>query len=498
MVNSAKCATPTERKQAPQYLARPASFNQESALLAHELRVEKAQNGLSFLWPVGFRCHKEIDAEVLTKALDALVQRHDSLRMGLVRSDAYSERHRQLLLTTYGRTGLFVPGLYEQVICETAIIPTTHIDISCNVDTLLNSVAGTDLSRPMDNGTPPLVRATVARGADSTTTILIVASHLIFDGWSVHIFGKELGQLYNRLYGSGDCSLPPVPVQYPAFTTWEHCRLRSGASDGDVRFWLGHYIHAAKAAIRHHELPFALLQGQIARPSVCVLRSSLSADMTATIKRVASQCGLTPYVICRTAFAIVLHAYTRKSRLALWANFANRAFVGGHNLLGWCATTHLLLTDITNDPTWRELSEQLARQMAHARMHERLPISALWLRTGRRLDLGDTRVNFDVMPGASSRRDGTRNDGEVFEQVIVSGGREWMDLDVRISVQADRYSFVVMFNAVRYSRGGVMEMLAHLSGVLSIMLNDNCRISHCVDGIANHPCSEQPGDSAEH
>ena len=92
-----------------------------------------------------------------------------------------------------------------------------------------------------------------------------------------------------------------------------------------------------------------------------------------------SRLRITPYVFFRTAVAILLHAYTGRARLSFWANFANRRFPGSERLIGWCATTHILLTDVTSNPSFAELCYQVDHGIREAQRNEELPIQGLWL-----------------------------------------------------------------------------------------------------------------------
>ena len=93
--------------------------------------------------------------------------------------------------------------------------------------------------------------------------------------------------------------------------------------------------------------------------------------------------------------------------------------------------------------------------------------------------IDETRVNFDYWRESSGAWRHER-----IQPVTLSGGREWMDLDIRVLDQDSGLSLWVTFNGNRYDREGILEMLGSLRQIiLRMVANGDEKVSRCMDFI---------------
>jgi hypothetical protein len=89
---------------------------QEGRLIGEELRRRMTGNSQSLTqFAIAFASENPINRVALTRAFNAVVARHSALRTIVVPSPRYKRgRLRQMQLQTFARTGMYIPGLYEQ------------------------------------------------------------------------------------------------------------------------------------------------------------------------------------------------------------------------------------------------------------------------------------------------------------------------------------------------------------------------------------------------
>src|SRR6185436_9717599 len=85
--------------------------------------------------------------------------------------------------------------------------------------------------RPFDLERGPLFRAVLFTAARGERVLLLVAHHLVFDGWSLWVLFFEL-----RLLSEG-AALPALPAEYADFVRWQEEMLAGPAGERLWEFW---------------------------------------------------------------------------------------------------------------------------------------------------------------------------------------------------------------------------------------------------------------------
>jgi hypothetical protein len=424
-------------------------------------------------FPIGFLSDRPINRLALSRALDDLVYRHDALRTSFTATDWYSDRDRGMQVTCFRRTALFIPGLYTQNVSTDARPAMREMHVDAVDDETVASVVEAEIDSATAGDAPHVIRSVLLQGPD-THLLIILMSHLVADGWSVHVFQRELLALYEaHLNGQPRPPLPRV-AQYPQFAVAQHREVMSGALAADAAYWLRQWTNMAGASISHQDIPFA--RTVIFRPTFAIARARLCPADSARVVEIAGKLRTTPYLLVRTAVAIVLHHYTGKPRVAFWANFANRRTTRLGNMIGWCANTHPVTVAVESSIRCTNLCRTVANATLECQAHEAIPLPAVWRLSGRNLAIaGDTRINFDGWPVLQpSEVQGT------LTPVVIPGGRRWMDFDLRLRHDGSAFSLIATYNKGRYAEGGVTDMLASVERVVSAMaVDESATVESC-------------------
>ncbi|HWO67998.1 MAG TPA: amino acid adenylation domain-containing protein, partial [Umezawaea sp.] len=162
-----------------------------------------------YLSPSLVRLRGRLDVDALTTALTALVARHESLR------------------TTFET----VDGHGVQVVNPPYPVEVPVLDVPGGEDGLAEVLAR-ESTRPFDLGRGPLLRPSLLRVAEDDHVLLLLAHHIITDGWSNGVLTTELNLLYR-----GGTALPELPVQYADFAVWQRDRLTGPRLDEQLSYW---------------------------------------------------------------------------------------------------------------------------------------------------------------------------------------------------------------------------------------------------------------------
>ena len=427
----------------------PLLHKQERRLIADELvrRVTGTSKNIA-QFAMAFAAEEPIDRGALTRALNAAVARHAALRTVFVPSSRYDDAFRTTQLQTFFRTGLYVPGLYEQHPLEQATVDVSERAWSGDGQEL-EALAAEECGRFLDPATAPALRALLVAGVRQQL-VIVNLSHLVLDLWAIALLHREVAHAYAAFVAGVPWEQAPVLQQHDLVAE-ETARVQSPEGERDLAYWTAHYGALGDALITASELPFGT--GVPARLTADVVRVPLSED---DARQVHQACrGRPDYAFWRTMYGIALGMLVNKTRVAFTANFLNRRRPGAQNVLAWCAHPHMLAVDAPWSSPWADVWRHVRSGVRQAQVHERCSCDSVAQRLGRPI-VTNTSLAFDVVPGHSPYADAP------LQPVDVPGVVPLSDLTVRVHHVSHAYALVATFNNSRYDAGGVSRLLTLL------------------------------------
>ncbi|HVR99684.1 MAG TPA: amino acid adenylation domain-containing protein, partial [Thermoanaerobaculia bacterium] len=327
-----------------------------------------------------FRLEGRLDVAAFRWALDEIVRRHEALR------------------TTFDE----VDGRPVQRIAAACPFNLPLVDLSGMGPSLAEvHRLATDLARyPFDLARGPLFRGLLLRRADADHAVLFAFHHVIFDGWSVGIFLRELGALYTAGLAGKPSPLPSLPLQYADFAVWQRQWLQGEVLERQMGYW--------RRALA--DLPLLGLPTDHPRPAVPSSRGgtvhlSLGRELTRAVRDLGRRRGATPFMVLLAAFHALLQRYTGEDDVAVGTPIANRNRGEIEGLIGFFVNVLVLRGDLSGDPGFRALVDRAREVSLGAFAHQDLPFEKVVEKLQPERDLGRNplyQVGFQVMNAPAS------------------------------------------------------------------------------------------------
>ncbi|HVB27458.1 MAG TPA: amino acid adenylation domain-containing protein, partial [Mycobacteriales bacterium] len=348
----------------------PLSFGQQQLWILD--RIDPGN--VTYSIPIVARLRGALDPSALERSLNAVVARHESLRTSFPAVDG---RPRQAIAPEL-RLALPVVDLRG--------LPAAELEAEAHRRLQADIAASFDLQRG------PLLRALLLQLADDEHLVLLDVHHIVSDGWSTGVLLRELAALYAAFTTDQPASLPDLPIQYADYAAWQRARLAAGDYADQLAYW------RAQLA----DLPAALdLPTDHPRPAV---RSGRGARLPislppALVERLTALCqaeGVTLFMALTAAFQTLLHRYTGQDDVVVGTPIANRRRRDLEDLVGFFVNTLVLRTDLSGNPTLRQLLRRVREVTLGAYAHQELPFQTLVETLAPRRDLSLTPL-FQVM-----------------------------------------------------------------------------------------------------
>ncbi|PRP97400.1 Linear gramicidin synthase subunit D [Enhygromyxa salina] len=351
-------AGPGEGRSAPAPITRiergrplPLSFAQQRMWFFDQLEPGTA----TYTVPGCIRLDLPVNVDALRRSFDELVRRHETLRTRFV----------------------LVDGQAAQIIDPPAPFDLGYVDLSQTpvatreAEAITAALALT--RRPFDLARGPLLRATVFELDEHCFILQLAMHHIISDGWSIGVFIRELGALYDALSSGRPSPLTELPIQYADFAVWQAEWFRGEVLDEQLGYWRRQLAELPPPL----DLPIAGPRPPVQTYVGAAVSFTIDAESTAALTEVARAEGATLFMALLAGYAALLGRYTRREDILVGTPVANRNRTELAELIGFFANTLALRVDLSGDPSYAELLRRVRGTTLDAFSHQDLPFERL-------------------------------------------------------------------------------------------------------------------------
>jgi amino acid adenylation domain-containing protein len=224
--------------------------------------------------------------------------------------------------------------------------------------------------RPFDLVHGPPIRFTLFRLSSTEHVLLIVAHHLVFDGWSRGILLRELAELYDRFLKGEPDPLPPPSIQYSDFARAQRSRLRGKLLENNTAYWrkkLGNSPPRLALPV-DCSVPAATSRSGRRYPIM------LDGELTSCLKALGQREGPTLFITLLAGLVALLYRYTREEDILVATAVSGRSGAWTRSVIGSFANLLFLRTDVSGRPTFRQLLDRVFRTTFEALYHQEVPL----------------------------------------------------------------------------------------------------------------------------
>ncbi|MCF3178969.1 hypothetical protein IPZ70_03250 [Streptomyces polychromogenes] len=330
--------------------------------------LSSAQQGLWYLaqlqgpsptynLPVAVRLSGAVDHTALRAALGDLVARHESLRTVYPEHDGVPF---QRILTPQDalpelRTGTCASADLDRALAEAA---TEVFDITADLP--LRAVLFGLQDRPGEQALHLLVH------------------HIAADGWSLRLLLRDLWQAYAARSAGRTAEWQPLPAQYADFAVWQRLALGEEQDPASplarqTAFWRG----ALEGLPERIELPADRPRPAVASHRGAGVEVTIGRGTHQALARLAHSSDATVFMVLQAALAVVLAGSGAGRDIPLGTPVLGRGDEALDDLVGFFVNMVVLRTDVSGDPTFRELLGRVRDRDLEAYAHQDVPFDRI-------------------------------------------------------------------------------------------------------------------------
>ncbi len=347
----------------------PLSFSQEQLWLWYQLEPENPAYAMLFC----FRLQGAVDVAAMEKSFAELICRHEVLR------------------TTFET----VMGEPVQAIQPPPPVSIPVVDLTAisqeQQEAEVQRLAQEEARHPFNLTETPLLRVRLLRLSATEYRGVLLVHHIAYDGWSVEVLTREIAALYTAFVRGEPSPLPELPIQYGDFAVWQREKLQGDSLNELVAYWQDQLAGIPEGL----DLPF-----KQPRPPVQSYRGATEyftlTPLLASLEALSRSEGASLFMTLLAAFNVLLYRYTGQDDLVVGSPIANRGRRETAGLIGFLINTLAIRSDLSGNPTFRELLSRVGKAAAGAYAHQDLPFEMLVDKLQLKRDLSRSPV-FQVM-----------------------------------------------------------------------------------------------------
>jgi amino acid adenylation domain-containing protein len=329
----------------------PLSFAQQRLWFISQLQQDNASYNVSG----GVRMEGPLSVAALERAFGEVLRRHESLRTVIRQVDGEPV---QVI------TG---PPVFRLPKFDLQMVPAAQRETEAQLLLTL------DAQKPFNIEDASLFRATLLLLSPREHILLLTMHHIISDGMSRGVLVRELVQLYEAFANGGSSTLPELTIQYVDFAAWQREWLQGEVLDKQVSYWKEKLAGAPSLLELPADRPRPLVQSfHGARQPVVIPQ-----ELTDSLRELGESQNATLFMTLLAAFEVLLFRHTGQDDIVVGVPITGRNNPELANLIGFFINSLPVRTDLSGNPTFRELLGRVREAALGAYEHQDLPFEKL-------------------------------------------------------------------------------------------------------------------------
>ncbi|HZN06341.1 MAG TPA: amino acid adenylation domain-containing protein [Pyrinomonadaceae bacterium] len=406
--------------------------------------------------PTGVRIRGDMNVAALSRSIDEIVARHESLRTSfpMIDGEAFQVIAPQL------------SGILR-------VVDLSEINADEREAAALQ-LAKTDARRPFDLACGPILRTTLFRLDEQEHIVLLTMHHIVSDGWSTAVLIGELSTLYEAFANGRPSPLPPLAIQYADYANWQRQWLQGEVLETQLAYWKQQLADSN---------PLLELPTDHPRPAIQTFRGarhslSFSRSLTDGVKVLCRREQVTLFMALLAAFKTLLYRYSHQEDICIGSPIANRGNRDVEALIGYIANTLVLRTDLSGNPAFVELLARVREVSLGAYAFQDISFEKLVdeLQPARDLSYSPLFQVMFTLQNMPPRE--LKTSGLTLRPLVVENRTAKFDLEMVVIETTNGMTATIEYNEDLFTRDTIARMMDNFAVLLeNVVADPNQRIA---------------------
>ncbi|NEP59556.1 MAG: hypothetical protein F6K31_21520 [Symploca sp. SIO2G7] len=307
----------------------------------------------SYSVPLHFRFQGKLNTTALKYSLKQIAQKHEILRT-----------------TFHLEAGESRQVIYPELTIDIPVTDLQNLSPE-KQEAQAQRLLQEDIQCPFDLAKLPLWRVKLLKLAEQNHILILNIHHIIFDGWSVGVFIREIKDFYEGYLAQKNPEQEKLPIQYVDYALWQKERLKGQFLTSKLDYW-----QQQLQGLLPLQLP-TQLSSQSQTTGGTIVPLDFSETLSYRLKQLNLCEGTTSNILLLTTFFILLGRYSNQDDVAVGSVIANRNYKELEQLIGFFVNTLVLRVDLSDNPKFLDLLARVKTIVLEGYEHREVPFDLL-------------------------------------------------------------------------------------------------------------------------
>ncbi len=292
---------------------------------------------------------QNVDVIVLRKSITKLITTHENFRTTFVEhlGEAYLKIH-------------------DKVQCEIPLL-------DCQSQSEIQAEIDKEKEYSFDLNNLPLFRCKLLLSEANGVTLLLNIHHIIFDGGSLDVFMRELGEIYTGILQNKPVELKKNAIEFKDFAHSQLAWEKSGLFDQQLAYWQRKLFMPLPIL----ELPTDYKRGRVMSYHGDALRFNLPKNLVLLAKKIAASHKCSLFSLLLSVYYVLLFRITHQRDVIVASPIANRTQQELEQLIGLLANVITYRAKFSEEMQFDALLQAVNEDVLNSQENQDLPFSTI-------------------------------------------------------------------------------------------------------------------------
>ena len=303
--------------------------------------------------PHAIRLSGDIDIQVLNKAIQTLINKHEILRTKFIE---INEEPKQEILYEYEY-----------------LLTFTDVSVAAKPKEEAKKIAEEEAKQVFNLDEKPPFSVKLLKTNKKEYIFLFTLHHIISDGWSTQVFSEEIIKNYELIKENGYVVYEDLAIQYKDYAFWQNNLLKTAEANSLKAYWNTKFSEE----ITELKLPLdkPRLNNSISKGATQKLH--LNSGLNEAIKTYASTKNTTSFFVLMSLVKLLLHRYTEQNDIIVGTPVTGRDFIELEDQIGFYVNTLAVRSNIQSNFSFNNVFSEVKNNLLEAYQHQLYPFNKL-------------------------------------------------------------------------------------------------------------------------
>ncbi|TYP74357.1 non-ribosomal peptide synthetase [Aquimarina intermedia] len=404
-------------------------------------RYEFDSDSTAFNMPKLIKCIGKLDKDILTKAFDKLIERHESLRTNFIVVDGHPFQKIQ-------------PPFSLKI--DTIRVLEDEVKQSMS-----------DFMKPFKLDTDALIRIALLEVSNEKNYLLIDTHHIVNDGVSDGLIIKDLIAFYHGI------AVPELKIQFKDYTEWENSKEQQERIQKNEDYWVS--VFKDKETVL--QLPYDHDRPNFVSDSGGVCLLELDKELSKQLQELAQRNNVTMFMLFLAAYNILLSKLSNQQDIVVGVTTAGRSHSDLDEVVGMFVRSIPILNEVVDSQTFEEFLHTVKQSTVKSFDHQNSDLDAIAERLNRKRIPGRNRWFDTMLVFHNYEQPSIDISGLQIEPVIIDFSSAKFDLTLNVENAEDHFVLFFEYAKDLFEESSIVLFGSYLKNVLTtIATNESISI----------------------